>query len=394
MKNPRWRAYVVGLLAAVVLGLGTGGCWNDSNRVEGSTYSITTLLLDPTACSFNGTTGLVDCSVIYVATAGGGVYKSTDGGATWFRIVNGLYEWNISSLVMDPSDPGTLYAGTENNGLFKTNDGGLNWTVSGVIGSRITAISSIVINPETCLTPPCTDIYVGSEESGVWVSQDRGLSWLQINNGLSETTVTALNVFSYTTVPSDIYAGTEGGHLYRYNQSINKWEEATPGLSSVTVASPLIIAINPRVPTEMYVGTSGGEAQSAGGTFRTIDGGQTWSLVPIPNAQNFSVRVLTFCLQDEPLCPPPLPDPNDPPANDALRAVDVLYAGVYGLSSNYFMQDTIWTNIDTGQIQAGNNVSSLAIDPVRHTTLYAGTLSGFIIVSQDTGSTWSRIDIN
>jgi photosystem II stability/assembly factor-like uncharacterized protein len=303
-----------------------------------------------------------------------------------------LIELNISELVMDPKVPTTLYAGTENNGLFKTNDGGANWFNPGTAG-EIKSITSIAVDPHIyCLPSPC--IYVGSQESGVWVSKDEGQSWAQMNNGLAETTVTALALSSYNKSPSDLYAGTEGGHLYKFNLTGNKWEEALPGLSEKTAASPLVIAVNPTVPTTIYVGTSGGEGQSTGGTFRSDTGGQTWSFVPIPNAQNFSVRVLTFCLQVEPQCPPAVPDPDDPPANDPLRDKNVLYAGVYGLSRNYFTDIDFWTNIDTKQIQHGNNTTSLAVDTLRHTTLYAGTRSGFVIKSRDTGATWTRIDIN
>jgi photosystem II stability/assembly factor-like uncharacterized protein len=159
-----------------------------------------------------------------------------------------------------------------------------------------------------------------------------------------------------------------------------------------------VIAVNPIVPTDLYVGTSGGESQATGSVFRSTDAGLTWGPVSIPNAQSFTVRVLTFCIQIEPRCPPTIPDdfedPADPEQNDPFREKDVLYAGVYGLSRNYFTESDFWTNIDTGQIQFGNNVSSLAIDTLRHTTLYAGTLSGFVIKSQDAGATWSRIDIN
>lgn len=391
----------------VVIILALSGCWNDKSTQIGTSYAITSLLLDPSSCvtepvdpaNPDPNTDPVDCKTVYVATAGGGIFKSLDGGGSWARIVNGLIEWNISKMVMDPKDPMTLYIGTENNGLFKTNDGGANWFSSGTAGT-ITGITAIAIDPHTCLSPPCTDIYVGSQDSGsgVWVSRDIGLSWTQMNTGLAETNVTAFTIFSYNKFPSDLYAGTEEGHLYKFNQTGNKWEEALPGLSEKTVASPLVIAVNPLAPagSELYVGTGGGEGQTLGGTFRSIDGGATWNVVPIPNAQNYSVRVLTFCLQVEPQCPPTLPDTDDPPENDPLRESDILYAGVYGLSKTA-PAGGVWTNIDTGLIQSGNNVSSLAIDVLRHTTLYAGTLSGFVIKCQtdcQNPDNWKRIDIN
>ncbi len=376
------------VLFMVIFGL--SGCWGgSSNQQTGNSYTITSLLLDPDSCGSDSTTGLVDCPAVYAATAGGGIFKSLDGGGSWNGINNGLFELNIAKLVMDPKNPAILYAGTENNGLFKTFDGGTTWAVAGTSGS-ITSITSIAIDPLTCLSPPCTDIYIGSQDSGVWVSQDRGLSWTQMNNGLevNGTTVTALTIFSYNKIPSDLYAGTEGGHLYRFDNTNKKWEEFFPGLSDKTSATPLVIAINPIVPMDFYVGTSGGEKQTTGGLFRSNDGGLNWNVVTIPTAQGFGVRLLTFCIQIAPRCPPTVPE-----GSNLISEPDALYAGINGLSKNLFKEGEFWTNLHL-QLEQGNNSTSLAIDILRHTTLYAGTLRGYIMKSQDEGTTWTRIDIN
>jgi len=392
---------VVGPAFAMIV-FGLAGCWNDTKKEALATYAITSLLLDPKSCvtqpvdpaNPDPATDPVDCKTVYVATGGGGVYKSLDGGGSWARINNGLFEPNITELAMDPKDSEKLYAGTENSGLFKTIDGGGLWSNPSASPDTLKSISAIVVDPyPTCLPSPC--IYVGSQESGVWVSQNEGQSWTQMNSGLSETTgtiVTALALSSYNKSPSDLYAGTEGGHLFKYNfnPAVKKWEETPPGLSARTEASPLVIAVNPTVPTTIYVGTSGGEGQSQGGTFRTNDGGMNWSVESIPNGQNFSVRVLTFCLQVEPRCPPLAAE-----GNDQISEPDILYAGVYGLSRLY-LPEGLWENVSSisDVIHSGNNVSSLAVDTLRHTTLYAGTLLGFVIKSQDSGAHWKRIDIN
>jgi len=56
-----------------------------------------------------------------------GVYKSLDSGATWKASNNGLHSLNIRSLVMSPSDPGTIYVGTNGTGLYRSRDGGEHW---------------------------------------------------------------------------------------------------------------------------------------------------------------------------------------------------------------------------------------------------------------------------
>ena len=408
------------LLLLLVTTFGLTSCWGDASEEAVNTFSITSLLLDPNSCVDEDdptTPDLVevDCKTLYVATTGqlvtgggeesvgdvatigGGVFRSTDGGESWLQINNGLFESNITDLAMDPEDPNTLYAGTENKGLFWSFDGGASWSVA---TGTITSITDIVVDPHTCLSVPCTDIYVGSQESGVWVSRDRGQIWDQLNDGIEETTVTALTLFSYTSFPSILYAATEQGNVYKYDPLIQEeWERLLPGLSDTKERTPLVIAVNPFVPSEIYIGTSGGAGKTDGGVFRSVDGGLTWSdeTPKIPNAQNFSVRMVTFCLQLEPRCPPTIPFVPDPGEESLIdeREPDVLYAGVFGLSRTFLTSgENFWENIDLGgEIDLGNNVSSLSIDTLRHTTLYAGTLEGFVLKSQDAGKTWKRINI-
>ena len=395
MKTPEipFHAVFPSLVLALLLGL--GGCWGEPRDDIGSSlYSVTSILLDPDSCIVNSSQ--VDCNTVYVATSGNGIYKSLDGGLSWQRIVDGLFEWNITEMVMDPQNSSVLYAGTENSGLFQTSTGGSAWALAGPDAGMIKAITSIAIDAGTCQSPPqCSDLYVGSEETGVWVG--RSFSWTQQNSGLgTPAIVTALTVDSYNFSPSALYVGTEDGHVYKWNNSIvvPQWEESVSSLNDVTNARPLVIAVNPILPSEVFVGTSGGEAESAGGTFSTSNfTSGAWTQEPIPNAQNFSVRELVFCIQIALNCSPTRLD--IPPINDPLVDVDVLYAGVFGLSRSFTTLGDSWTNINLNdEIEAGNNVSSLAIDPLRHTTLYAGTLTGFIMKSQDSGLNWVRIDIN
>jgi photosystem II stability/assembly factor-like uncharacterized protein len=80
-------------------------------------------------------------SVLYAATEGNygsprgfrGLFKSTDGGATWSAIDNGLADLrdlgsNMTAIVIDSSSSNVLYAGFSGGGVFKSSDGGANWS--------------------------------------------------------------------------------------------------------------------------------------------------------------------------------------------------------------------------------------------------------------------------
>ena len=56
-----------------------------------------------------------------------GVFKSTDGGASWNAVNTGLTNLQVLALAIDPQAPSTLYAGTNGGGVFKSTDGGANW---------------------------------------------------------------------------------------------------------------------------------------------------------------------------------------------------------------------------------------------------------------------------
>jgi len=105
-------------------------------------------LIGPDGKSYTGTmahSGLVNAaavdprnsSVVYLGTAGGGVWKTTDGGQTWIPLTDNQPSLEIGALALDPSNPDTVYAGTSFSnsffsnlgaGILKSSDGGATWT--------------------------------------------------------------------------------------------------------------------------------------------------------------------------------------------------------------------------------------------------------------------------
>jgi hypothetical protein len=114
MEN-KMRRFTASLGTIVIFFSLWGISWAQVNRIlpppEGGT--INALATDP----FNSL-------VVYVGTAVGGVFKSTDRGDTWSPADNGLGSSMISSLAPDPLTLNILYAGTKREGIFKSTDGG------------------------------------------------------------------------------------------------------------------------------------------------------------------------------------------------------------------------------------------------------------------------------
>jgi len=142
----RWRRIAAGFVALLMPSVLSGpspalATWSPAAFSVWSTHGpsggdVTALAID-----------LTDPAVIYVGTPTAGVFRSTDGAATWRRASKGLGDLYVDALALDPSSPGTVYAGTL-AGVFKTVDGGRSWgpMSAGLSGSGL-FVHVVVIDP-------------------------------------------------------------------------------------------------------------------------------------------------------------------------------------------------------------------------------------------------------
>lgn len=125
-----------------------------------------------------------DPKTYYMGTPGGGVWKTTNGGVTWFPIFDDARVASISDLVVAPSDPNTIYVATgeqfPGNGLWKSTDAGATWSNIGVHESR--TIPSILVDPKDAST-----VYVAAigdltpgDSRGIFKTTDGGKSWRKV----------------------------------------------------------------------------------------------------------------------------------------------------------------------------------------------------------------------
>jgi photosystem II stability/assembly factor-like uncharacterized protein len=91
-----------------------------------------------------------------------GVLKSTDGGANWIAVNNGL-PYLPGALAIDPEAPTTLYAGT-GGGVFKSIDGGANWSAMNE-GLTNPSVHALAVRPQ--------NLYAGTLGGGVFASESR-----------------------------------------------------------------------------------------------------------------------------------------------------------------------------------------------------------------------------
>jgi photosystem II stability/assembly factor-like uncharacterized protein len=123
-------------------------------------------------------------SLYYMATPGGGVWKTTGGGTVWEPVFDAARVSSVGALALAPSNPEVVYVGTgeetEGEGVFKSTDGGKSWTNVGLRDTHY--ITSIIVDPrspDTVLVGSFGDPISGAAR-GVYRTTDGGKSWRQV----------------------------------------------------------------------------------------------------------------------------------------------------------------------------------------------------------------------
>ena len=252
-----------------VYAAGAGGVYRSTDG--GSSWTNLTSAFTPLSLAIDPSNSDVIYAGVYDA-----VYKTTNGGTTWTKETNGLSTAAlIDTIVIDPSNPNTIYAGGgqfAGGGVFKSIDGGVNWTQmdSGLVVSMggIPSVLALALDPLSTNT-----LYVGG---------NTGLQAGKTTNGAASWTPLTVPfgfVLGIAIHPvNDSIVFTAGPFLL--NKSINGGTTWTSPLSGFTQS----IAIDPNTPSTMYADGSVGTsctplcATQTNTVYKSTDTGDTWSV--------------------------------------------------------------------------------------------------------------------
>jgi hypothetical protein len=296
--------------------------------------------------------------IIYIAAAGGGVWKTTDAGSSWTALTDNQSVLFMGAIAVAQSNSQVIYAGTgeSNNsgdsfygdGVLKSTNAGQTWSLEGSSIFNRRSISQIAIDPtnENTVYVAVTDFAVNGlvGNTGIWKSTDGGMNW-------TDTT------------------------------------------SSISTSTPFTdVAIDPNSPQTIYAAVGDIFGDSANGVYKSTDAGATWAragnfpagggdgLIKIAIARtNPSGTHIIYAAISQPI---------GPGGSDLLAIEKSTDGGV------------TWTALSSAPNYMGGQGwynSTLAVDPSNANIVYAGgdgdaqATGSDIVRTTDGGTTWTDI---
>lgn len=208
-----------------------------------------------------------DASTLYLATAQGGLWRTTDLGVSWVNLSGSWPTLAMGSVALDPFDPNIIYAGTGDHagpdgvGILKSTDGGLNWESSATSAQVGEKVLKIIVDPVN------TKNIFASTNNGVHKSTDAGKTWSKV-----------LSLGGFTTIvmnskdPNNLLAAM-GSEIRRTTDAGATWQPVGENLPG---SNRTVIAMSPTDPNYVYVSLSVGGNSQVG---RSMDNGLTWEVI-------------------------------------------------------------------------------------------------------------------
>jgi photosystem II stability/assembly factor-like uncharacterized protein len=324
----------------------------------------------------------------YFGAAGGGVWKTTDGGIVWRPVFDAQSVQSIGALAVAGSDPNVVYAATgeadwrsdlsSGNGIYRSTDAGRSWQHLGLEATRhIARISIDPRNPDEVLVAAMGHAYDANPDRGVYRTTDGGRSWqkvlfttpdlgaIDIVRQPSDPTVVYAALWSARRTPWSRYPPVQsaGGGIYKSQDGGASWQPLAGAGLPATISGRIGLAVGYGAASSRLYALIDAEKP---GLYRSDDRGATWEVVGtdpriISRAWYFSELAV---------------DPRNP---------DIVYAPNVGLNKSSDGGRT-WTPIKGAP--GGDDYHALWIDPNDSNRMITGVDQGASI-SVDGGATWS-----
>jgi len=385
-----WSALAFGLLALVVApDLGAERAALDAQASDPVLSSLEFRSLEE-AFSRGGrvtaVTGVAsDPQRYYMGSTGGGVWTTGDAGVTWTNLSDGYFEAAaVGSIDVADSNPDVIYVGTGSTcprgnvspgiGLYKSEDAGRSWRHVGLRnGGQIGRIVIHPSNPDIAYAAVLGNIFGPNPERGVYRTRDGGGTWERVHfisnrTGAVDIAMDPKNpdiliaaMWTTERKPWTIDSGSTEGGLFKSTDGGNTWRKLTEGLPTNVMVGKIGVSISGADSNRVYAQVEAGG--DLGGTYRSDDGGETWTRTF--TGRNLQQRAWYYTHIHA--------DPQD---------VDT----VYGLNVGAFKSTDGGRTFGSAGIQSHSDYHALWINPTDNTKMVVGNDGG---ASVSTGQGWS-----
>ncbi|MEO0211592.1 MAG: hypothetical protein ABIN66_07030 [candidate division WOR-3 bacterium] len=259
-----------------------------------------------------------DPNIAYIAAAGGGVWKTTDGGETWEVLTDALPSLASGALAFEPGNTNVIYYGMgemhfsgdskNGDGLYRSEDGGLTWTKIASVADAGDYISRVLVNPVN------TNIIMVARNGGIARSTDRGATWTRV---LSLSWVSDLAQAPDS--PNMYFAGVNDYGVYVSRDTGLTWTALSGGLPGPSEPFYRVqLAISQSDPDIIYAVFTRSSNGGLYGLYKTTDRGSSWTKLENTPDYLYPQGWYDNCI---------IVDPSDP---------NIVYAGgVFPYGSNY-----------------------------------------------------------
>jgi len=215
----------------------------------------------------------VDSNIIYVGSAAGSTWKTTDGGLTWAPLYSNLPTLGVADIKVNPLNRNTIYVATGDgdagdaysSGVIVSHNGGTTWSTTGLnwLPTAYNTAHSLLINPLD------TSSMILGSNVGIFKSYNSGVSWTNVFAGNfkqllynpSDTTIVYASM--YTDTSAQVMKSTDGG---------TTWTAVT----SFSAAQRINIAVCPAMPN-LVMAVASANSSSLQGIYTSKDNGSTFN---------------------------------------------------------------------------------------------------------------------
>lgn len=238
-------------------------------------------------------------NLYYMGAAGGGVWKTEDGGQTWNNISDGFFGGSIGAVTVSEYDPNVIYVGggevtvrgnmSYGYGMWKSVDAGKTWTSIGLDKTyHIPRIRVHPKNPDLVYAAALGNVFASSNERGIYRSKNGGDTWekvLFVNKDAggcdlildpNNPRIIYASTWNINRTPYSLESGGPGSALWKSTDGGDNWTEISKNEGFPTGTLGIIgVTVSPVNSNKVFAQV---EAEK-GGLFMSSNAGKTWSLI-------------------------------------------------------------------------------------------------------------------